>query len=203
MTDFDPRDHPAHLREAQETAMRELIEHRVSTFLAKRPKRFAAEGTLDPRILAWCRALYRGEAGSLILVGGIGAGKTWSLWKAGETLIRNGWRGRFEVVDAYDIKEAMRDRDKETVTRWLRADFLAIDDIGAVGMQDWDSDNFHRLVNERWKEGLPIGLTANVNANPDGGEETVKDLVGPRAASRLQDEATFVALRDEDRRRTK
>jgi DNA replication protein DnaC len=200
VTTFDPLDREANLAAAQQTVIREQTEHRVSVFLSKRPKRFAADGTLDPRVLDWCRALYKGDAGPLVLAGGIGTGKTWSLWKAGETLTRNGWRGRFEVVDAYDIKEAMRDRDKDATRRWLEADFLAIDDIGAVGVQGWDSDNLHRLVNDRWKHGRPIGLTANMT---DGKQEDLKEFVGPRAASRLQDEATFIVLRGEDRRRAK
>lgn len=201
MTTFDPTDREANLRAAQQSVIREHIEHRVNVFLAKRPKRFAADGTLDSRVLDWCRALYKGEAGSLVLVGGVGAGKTWSLWKAGETLARHGWKGRFEVVDAYDIKKAARSRDEDTLARWTGADFLAIDDVGAVGMQDWDSDNLHRIINDRWKHGLPIGLTANLSDT--GEQEDLKNLVGPRAASRLQDEATFVVLRDGDRRRAK
>jgi len=201
VTDFDPTDRAANLRVAQETVIREQIEHRVNVFTAKRPKRFAAEGTLDPRVIAWCRALYKGEAGSLVLAGGIGAGKTWSLWKAGETLIRNGWCGRFEVVEAYDLKRAARNRDEEQLARWTRADFLAIDDVGAIGMQDWDSDNLHTVINDRWKHGLPIGLTTNTSADLDAEAEDLKTIAGPRASSRLQDEATFIVLRGDDRRR--
>ncbi|QVJ03033.1 ATP-binding protein [Nocardiopsis eucommiae] len=199
MTGFDPTDFAAHQRAAQESVMREQAETRVQTFLARRPKRFAAQGDLDPRILDWTRAMYRGNATSLVLAGGIGTGKTWSLWKAGETLIRHGWKGRFEIVEAYDLKRAARNRDEETLARWTAADFLAIDDIGAIGMQDWDSDNLHTIINDRWKEGLPIGLTANNSA--DGKTEDLKTLAGPRAASRLQDEATFVVLRGGDRRK--
>jgi DNA replication protein DnaC len=203
VTDFDPTDREANLRAAQQSVIREQTEHRVNVFLARRPKRFAAEGALDPRILDWCRNLYKGDAGSLVLAGGIGAGKSWSLWKAGETLIRNGWKGRFEIVEAYDIKKAARNRDEEQLAKWTAADFLAIDDIGAIGMQDWDSDNLHTIINDRWKHGRPIGLTANMSADDKGDAqpESLKTLVGPRAASRLQDEATFIVLRGKDRRR--
>lgn len=198
---FDPTDRVANLRAAQQSVIREQTEHRVATFLARRPKRFAAEGTLDPRILDWCRSLYKGDARSLVLAGGIGAGKSWSLWKAGETLIRGGWRGRFEVVEAYDLKKAARNRDDEQLARWTNADFLAIDDVGAIGMQDWDSDNLHTVINDRWKHGLPIGLTTNTSADLDKETEDLKTIAGPRAASRLQDEAVFVVLRGDDRRK--
>lgn len=198
-TDFDPTDFSAHLAEAQQSVLREQIEHRVAMFTDRRPYRFAAEGDPHPKVLDWCRRVYQGtETGALILMGGVGAGKTWSLWKAGETLIRNGWRGRYEVVDAYDIKDAMRDRgtdSKALVDTWLRADVLAVDDIGAVGMHDWDSDNLHKLINERWKHGRVTALTTNA---PD-----LKPLVGPRVASRLADGATFVSMGDTDRRRSK
>src|SRR5699024_1012018 len=94
----------------------------------------------------------------------------------------------------------MRDRDRDQdarvlVNTWTQADLLAIDDLGVVGMHNWDSDNLSRLINERWKNGLPTVVTTNV--------ADLKPLVGPRAASRMQDEATFVAMGDNDRRRNK
>lgn len=194
MTTFDPNDFDTHLAEAQQSVLREHAEHRTATFLARRPAKFSPDGELHPKVLNWCRDFYRGTTtGALVLVGGVGAGKTWTLWKAGETLTRNGWRGRFEVVDAYDIKTAMRDRDKDAEQVWVNADFLGIDDIGAVGMQDWDSDNLHKIINERWKHDRPTGLTAN--------SPKIKELVGERVASRLSDGATFVAMGDTDRRR--
>lgn len=195
---FDPTDFNAHLSEAQQSVLQEQAEQRVNAFLTKRPAKFTTEGDLHPKVLDWCRDFYRGTAGALVLVGGVGAGKTWSLWKAGETLIRNGYRGRYEVVDAYDIKDAMRDRDKDAkalVGTWLHADFLGIDDIGAIGMHDWDGDNLHRLINERWKHDRPTGLTTN--------SPQLRELVGERVASRLSDGATFVAMGDTDRRRNK
>lgn len=196
MTAFDPNDHDAHLREAQESVLREQAEHRAQVFLNRRPSRFAAEGDLHPKALDWCRNIYRGtETGALILVGGVGAGKTWTVWKAGETLARSGWRGRFEVVDAYDMKEAMRSRRTEDTDRWREADVLAIDDIGAVGTDDWDADNMHALVDVRWKHERPTVLTSNA--------KDLKPILGPRVASRLADGATFVGLGDDDRRRAR
>lgn len=201
MTNFDPYDFAGHLTEAQQTVLREQAEQREQRFIAKRPMRFAAEGDLHPDIHQWCRRVYRGtEHGDLVLVGGVGAGKTWSLWKLGQLLIQNGWRGRYEVLEAYDLKDVMRDRDRDQdarvlVNTWTQADLLAIDDLGVVGMHNWDSDNLSRLINDRWKHGLPTVVTTNV--------ADLKPLVGPRAASRMQDEATFVAMGDNDRRRNK
>lgn len=193
-TDFDPYDDAANLRAAQESVLAEQAEHRIRMFLDKRPPKFAAEGELHPRVLDWCREVYRGTAGALILIGNVGTGKTWATWKAGETLTRNGWRGRYEVVDAYDVKDAMRDRDKEAVDTWRAADVLAIDDIGAIGMGDWDSDNLHKLVDTRWKNNRPTVITTN--------SQDLKPLLGERVASRLVDDATVVALSGSDRRRS-
>lgn len=195
MTPFDPYDDEAHLREAQQSVLAERAQARIDRFLAKRPARFAPEGELHPKILDWCRKVYSREAEALILIGGIGTGKTWSIWKAAETLARNGWNGRFDIVDAYDVKDAMRDRDRAAIDQWREADALAIDDIGAIGMQEWDSDNLHKLVNTRWKHGRPTVITSNA--------EDLKPLLGPRVASRLADGAAKVALSGADRRRTR
>ncbi|MBB4931811.1 DNA replication protein DnaC [Lipingzhangella halophila] len=194
MTDFDPYDDAANLRAAQESVLRERAEHRTNLFLSKRPAKFAKEGELHPAVRDWCRDVYRGHAASLILVGGIGTGKTWSTWKAVETLVRAGWDGHYDIVDAYDVKDAMRDRDKEAIATWREADVLAIDDIGAIGMHDWDSDNLHKLVNERWKHDRPTVITSNAHE--------LKPLLGELVASRLVDGATFVALSGTDRRRS-
>lgn len=193
--EFDPYDDEANLRAAQESVLAERAQARVDRFIARRPARFATEGTLDPKVLDWCRRVYKHEAGSLLLVGGIGTGKTWTVWKAAESLTRNGWNGRFDIVDAYDAKDAMRDRDRETIDRWREADVLAIDDIGAIGLQDWDSDNLHKLVDTRWKHGRPTVITSNA--------EDLKPLLGPRVASRLADDLTKVALAGADRRRAR
>lgn len=193
---FDPYDDAANQAAAQQSVLAERAQARMERFLAKRPRRFAPEGTLNPKILEWCRLVYKREADSLILIGGVGTGKTWSLWKAAETLTRNGWNGRFDIVDAYDAKDALRDyRDRTQVDLWRETDVLAIDDIGAIGMHDWDSDNLHKLIDTRWKHGRPTVITSNA--------EDLKPLLGPRVASRLADGAVKVALSGADRRRNR
>lgn len=197
---FDPYDDEANLRRHQQEVLAELAEKRTRLFLSKRPRVFSQDGPLRPQIAAWCDNILNPDPtnppGPLVLVGGVGAGKTWSLWKAGETLTRNGWRGRFDIVPAHQLKEATTPPvDREQLHAWRDADILAIDDIGAIRVSDWDLDNLHALIDHRWMNQLPTVIASN--------SPQLRQLLGDRAASRLQDGATIVQLGDTDRRRNR
>lgn len=199
-TEFDPYDDEANLRRAQQEWIEEQIQIRLEHFLNRRPPAFDVDGELAPGISAWvdrvARATRTGRPGSLVLLGGTGTGKTWSLWKAGETLMRSGWRGLFEVVASYDLKRAtMPPLDDDKITRWENADVLAVDDIGAQRVSDWDTDNLHALIDKRWQYLRPTIITSN---DPD-----LRPILGERVASRLVDAATVVRFDGADRRRSR
>ena len=196
MNDFDPYDDDALLAEAQQDARREQAERRIRALLDRRPPVFAAEGKLHPDIQQWTERFLRGHHGPLILIGTVGTGKTWSLWKAAETLIRQGWRGRFEIAATYEVKEATdRPVDTEMLRLWREADLFAIDDLGAQRVNDWDAEALFNLIDRRWQHKRPTIVASN--------EVGLKDFIGDRAASRLQDGATFVKFTGDDRRRAR
>jgi DNA replication protein DnaC len=196
MTDFDPYDDAALLAEAQEGVRREQMERRLRLLLDRRPPVFAEEGELHPGIQDWTERFLQGAPGSLLLFGAVGTGKTWSLWKTAETLVRRGWAGRFHLAAAYEVKEATdRPVDTERIRIWREADLFAIDDLGSQRVNDWDTDALFALIDSRWQRQRPTLVASN--------EPRLKDFIGERAASRLADGATIVDFTGTDRRRAR
>lgn len=194
MTDFDPYDDDALRKEARALAARDAINHRLKLLADRRPPVFDRPGQLDPEITAWIDGYLAGERGSLVLVGEVGTGKSWSLWRINETLVRAGWTGRFEIAAAYEVKAATdRPVDRQLVDVWKRADLFAIDDLGVQRVNDWDAEHLHALIDTRWQYKRPTLLASNV--------DRLGDILGPRAASRLVDGATLVRFTGRDRRR--
>lgn len=194
MADYDPYDDIAARAEAQTLALRDRANHRLRLLRNRRPAAFATPGELHPGVGAWLDRYLAGDRGSLLLVGTIGSGKTWSLWKAAETLIASGWTGRFEIAAAYEIKEAT-DRPVNTAQLriWREADLFAIDDLGAQRVYDWDADALAALIDKRWQHQHPTLIASN--------ETDLKTILGARAASRLADAATVIRFAGQDRRR--
>lgn len=194
MTDYDAYDDKAALAEARASVRREQIDRRLRLLDARRPPVFAKPGDLVPEIQAWLHGYLAGERSSLILVGTIGTGKTWSLWKLNEVLIQSGWTGRFEIAAAYEIKAATDlPVDRDLLRVWTEADLFAIDELGAQRVYDWDADALSAVIDKRWQHERPTLITSN--------EPKLRDLIGDRAASRLADGATKVEFVGEDRRR--
>lgn len=168
----------------------------LDAFNAARPAVFAAPGQLDPAVFTWLEQFVQGNARTLLLGGRTGSGKTWSCWKAVETLLFNGWRGTWRIVSAYDLMRiVMPPVDERELDRLTRVDLLVIDDLGSMKVTDWASAHLHGLIDHRWSRKLPMIVTTNV---PDIGE-----LVGERIASRLADGMDSIALTGADQRRAR
>lgn len=196
MTDFDPYDDDALLAEAQQEARQTQLQRRLRMLLDRRPPVFADEGELHPDIRDWINRFLDGDPGALILIGAVGTGKTWSLWKTAETLVRQGWAGRFHLAAAYEVKEATdRPVDTERLRVWRQADLFALDDLGAQRVNDWDTDALFSLIDRRWQRQRPTLIASN--------EPNLRDFLGDRAASRLADGATVVQFTGTDRRRAR
>lgn len=194
-TAYDPYDDDAHRVEARHLALQEQAAHRLRLLLGRRPPVFAEPGVLRPDVQQWISAYLAGARGSLVLIGEVGTGKSWTLWKAAETLVASGWAGRFEIASAYEVKTATdRPRDTAQLRVWQDADIFAIDDLGAQRVNDWDADALSALIDTRWQHRRPTLVASN--------ETALKEIVGPRAASRLADAATIVRFTGPDRRRS-
>lgn len=187
---YDPEDID---RQARAEWYRDRANDRVARLLARRPPAFDSPGALHPDIETWRQRFLAGEPGNLVLVGPVGVGKSWSLWKLVEHLYRDGWAGRAEIVDAYDIREAAAPpTDYAHLRRLAEVDLLALDDFASQRISEWDADQLTPLVDRRWKNRRPVILTSN--------ETNLKDPLGPRMASRLRDVGTVVQLAGDDRR---
>jgi DNA replication protein DnaC len=194
VTDYDPYDDEAHRKEARLLAAQYATNHRLALLHERRPPVFDKPGQLDPKTTEWLTRYQAGDRGSLVLVGEIGSGKTWTLWKIADTLTRADWRGRFEIAAAYEVKAATdRPGNPALVEQWKRADLFAIDDLGAQKVNDWDAERLHALIDTRWQHKRPTLIASNI--------DRLGDVLGPRAASRLADNATLVRFTGRDRRR--
>jgi DNA replication protein DnaC len=171
-------------------------QRRLDLFYAKRPTAFADKGQLDTRVHEWLESLVKGAARTLLLGGPTGTGKTWSTWKAIETLIFNGWRGGWATVTGYDLSRLVAPPvDDDELTALAEIDLLVVDDLGSATVTDWSGGHLGGLVDRRWKHQRPSIVTTNV--------QKLGELVGPRAASRLADGMTAIVLDGSDRRRTR
>jgi DNA replication protein DnaC len=195
VNDFNPDPADPQRRAADQAEVRlARIDMRLDTFRSRRPAAFADDGALRTEVTSWLDAYRHGATGSLVLWGDVGTGKTWTTWKAIETLISDGWSGRWAVVEAYELKRAADlPVDRDALDTWAGADLLVLDDIGSIRINDWDADALFSLIDQRWKHRRPVIVTGN--------EANLRQLLGERAASRLADGATAVQFDGNDHRR--
>ena len=176
---------------------------RLQRYLARRPARFAAPGDLHPDLLAWAQRFLAGAAGNLVITGSTGAGKSWSAWRLGEEILRRGFPGRVEVTRAYRFKRlATPPADFAEIDRLASAGLLALDDIGAVRVSDWDADHLYGAIDDRSEARRPTIITTTATAKREEGRTLLQTLLGDRVASRIAEDVTIVILDGPDRRRS-
>lgn len=181
--------------EAAAIWLAERRERLVANLLASRPAEMAAPGELDPRIAEWARCLAGGSRRNLILTGLVGAGKTWTAWKAAETAVRGGYEELVAITTAARFRRVIAPATAEPreFTRYCAAGLLVLDDVAALRLSEWDLDHLAELTDIRWSEKRPTVITSN--------KSNLRELLGPRISSRLQHNALRVALDSSDRRR--
>jgi DNA replication protein DnaC len=176
---------------------------RLERYLVRRPARFSAPGDLHPDLLAWAERFLAGDPGNLVITGSTGVGKSWSAWRLGEEILRRGYAGRVEVTRAYQFKRlATPPADFGEIDRLTSAGLLALDDIGAVRVSDWDADHLYGAIDDRSEAMRPTIITTNAMAKREEGRTLLQTLLGDRVASRIAQDATIVILDGSDRRRS-
>lgn len=171
----------------------EEAEARMERLLAKRPAKFAAPGQLHPSIAAWSTRFLAGDTANVKVVGNVGSGKSWNLWRLAVHLVEQGFLGRFEIVAAHQLKRLITPPvDLEALDKLAAADLLALDDVAAIRVSDWDADHLYGLFDDRWSHDRPIIAATN--------EPEIKKIIGDRAASRLGDNLVTVKITGPDRR---
>lgn len=182
-------------QEATATWQAEHRETLVANLLNGRPPEYARPGILDARLEAWADDLAAGKPRNLILTGEVGTGKTWAVWHAAERAVRAGYEGRVVMGTAARLRRiaAPATADPAEFARWCDAGLLAVDDLAAVRLSEWDLDHLGELAEIRWAARRPVAVTSNVTA--------LRKLLGERIASRLAHNALVVEFDGPDRRR--
>lgn len=178
-----------------ETWRAERRERLIANLLAARPAAFAQPGELVPAVAAWADGLAAGDSRNLVITGPVGQGKTWTIWHAAERAVRAGYEGQVRVITAAGFRRivAPSTADVAEFERLAAAGLLVVDDLGAARLSDWDLDHLGELIDIRWSQQLPVAVTSN--------KPKLRELVGPRIASRLADRAVIAELDGPDRRR--
>ncbi|TMZ66965.1 hypothetical protein EMG21_28780 [Klebsiella pneumoniae] len=82
--------------------------------------------------------------------------------------------------------------DEQQIRRWATADLLALDDLGAQRVSEWDAGHLAGIINERSEHETPFIVTSN-----DG---DLAPILGERSASRTRENTTVVVMTGTDRR---
>lgn len=182
-------------QEALDTWRTERRQRLAENLLSQRPAEFGTPGQMDPRLTGWAQDLAAARGRNLILTGPVGTGKTWAIWHAAEHAVRSGYEERVMITTAARLRRviAPATADPAEFSRYTDAGLLAVDDLGAVRLSEWDMDHLGDLVDTRWADHRPTAVTSNVS--------DLRKLLGPRISSRLQHNALIVEMTGSDRRR--
>lgn len=148
--------------------------------------------TLDPRATSF---------NGLLLMGGVGSGKTHIAVAILRAVVERGFSGRYcNVVDLLDDLRATFEPNApqsgmEIIDGVVAADLVVLDDLGAEAPTGWVHDRLYQIINRRYEESRPTLVTTNL---------TLDDLdrqVGPRITSRLCEMCQKVDFPDQDYRK--
>lgn len=123
----------------------------------------------------------------LILVGGVGTGKTHLACAIARVAIERGYCARFETVQRAlrRIKDAWRAVDtteSSVVDQFCQPDLLVLDEVGVQTGSDFEKNLIFDVINERYEQRRPTILLSNLDS--DG----VKQYLGPRVTDRLRED---------------
>lgn len=130
---------------------------------------------------------------NLLILGPVGTGKT----HAAFALVRHCWmRGYpFKWASMIEILNDLRPGGEGQLSGYVRPFGLFIDDLGTEKQSDWVAEQVYGIIDGRWRDKRPTIATSNLSP------QALKQSLGDRAWSRLQDNAVAVTLTGEDRRR--
>ena len=198
---IDPDDYDLPAREFDPAHWR--VEQQELALDAAIPARFAQVEPTLLAVLGWVERFVSDprRAPSVLLTGPTGSGKSHQAYGAlRAAVLRCVTRGRnvtWRAVTHPDLNAELRPRpDGGSVglDRYLGADLLLLDDLGAGRQTEWTGDSLHRLVDHRWSNALPTIYTTNLNARD------LTAAVGARVVSRVGD-GLLVVMEGPDRRR--
>lgn len=179
------------------------------------PPRYRRSDTTLPDVQEWAdRVAAEPEtAGSLLLTGTTGTGKTYQAYGALRRIAAAG-PSTYEIVatTAADMYGLLRPNGSARGTeaelaRLCRIPLLLLDDLGSAKASEWTEEVTYRLINERYNACRPSLYTSNLPARApldDRGQPIGLDLtsaLGERIVSRLSEDTHVIAMTGTDRRR--
>ncbi|MGH7743263.1 MAG: ATP-binding protein [Candidatus Dormibacteria bacterium] len=193
-----------------EYVIQEIITESSRDLTKRVPRRFWDATITVPPVREWVTELVdlavkdRGKRDpvinygrSMLLIGGVGSGKTHQSYGAVRALAGSGARLGWRFVTAADAFGSLRPRDgvdgEEEFHKLARCGFLVLDDVGAEKSSEWTESVLCRLINARYDHERPTLVTTNVIG--------LAPVVGERVASRLAQMCTPVVMDGPDRRR--
>ncbi len=140
------------------------------------------------------------EGRGLWFTGGVGTGKTTlamlvskAAMEADHTVaiyslprLLSMLRGSYDDDALYSLNDL--------ISRLCAVDLLHVDDVGAEQTSPWVLEQLYTIVNTRYEDGRAVMLTTNL---PD---DQLKDQIGHRTVSRLNEMCTVLLLHGEDQR---
>jgi DNA replication protein DnaC len=132
------------------------------------------------------------RAGSLLLLGDLGVGKTLASLLLGRDMHEAGRLVRFCPV--VELLEALRPDGGAGPADFTRPDVLILDDLGAEKPSEWVLERLYLIVNRRWLDCRPTIVTTNMEP-PE-----LKHLITARTYDRLLDDGTAIRMVGESRR---
>lgn len=180
------------------------------------PPRYRRSDATLPDVQQWADdvATDPDTAGSLLLTGTTGTGKTYQAYGALRRIAAAGSIHPYEIraITAADMYGLLRPKGsdrgmEEELRRLVKVPLLLLDDLGAAKSSEWTEDVTGRLINERYNKCRPTIYTSNLPARAacdDHGRPLGPDLtsaLGERIVSRLSEDTRVVAMTGTDRRR--
>ncbi|WP_371612905.1 ATP-binding protein [Streptomyces clavifer] len=179
------------------------------------PPRYRRSDATIPDVQQWADdvAADPDTAGSLLLTGTTGTGKTYQAYGALRRIAAAGPRVyEIQAITAADMYGLLRPKGsdrgtEEELRRLCRIPLLVLDDLGSAKGSEWTEEVTYRLINERYNACRPTLYTSNLPARADlddHGRPLGPDLtsaLGERIVSRLSEDTRVVAMTGTDRRR--
>lgn len=200
VTTAEQEDLDARRRAREQAADRVAAAHRALEQLEGIPTRFRSSGehVVHPRVNEWTRDVIAGTTtDSLVLLGGVGTGKTSQAFAAFRNVVTATRReGRWTTVPDLleDLRPGRRDDGGRLLTDLQRTPLLLLDDLAAQRDSEWTAEILYRLLDYRYAWQLPAIITSNVPP------AEIRARLGDRIASRLNGMGRTVVLEGPDRR---
>ncbi len=172
------------------------------------PPRYRRATHTLPEVQQWADNVItdRETAGSLLLTGTTGTGKTYQAYAALRAIAAAGPHVyEIRALTAADMYGLLRPQGsqrgaEEELRRLCRIPLLLLDDLGSAKASEWTEEVTYRLINERYNACRPSIYTSNLPAKAADGRDLTAAL-GERIVSRLSEDTRVIAMTGTDRRR--